>query len=80
MAKPLSDPFNIYIYKWKDEHQTTFEDVKQRLSSALVLKFPNFTKLFKIHIDANDFDIGRILMQKGHPIAFESKKLYVAQL
>ncbi len=45
-----------------------------------MLKFPDFTKQFEIHTDANDFAIGGVLMQDGHMIAFKSKKLYGAQL
>jgi hypothetical protein len=48
--------------------------LKEKPSFALMLKFSNFTKPFKIHINVNDFNIGGILMQDGHPIAFESKK------
>jgi polynucleotide 5'-kinase involved in rRNA processing len=45
-----------------------------------VLRFPYFTKPFKIHIDANDFAISGVFMHNGQPIAFENKKLYGAQL
>jgi len=45
-----------------------------------MLKFLNFTKLFKIHINASDFTIRKIFMQNGHLIAFENKKFYGAQL
>jgi hypothetical protein len=76
MAKPLSNIFKKELFfKWKDEHQRAFKDLKHRFSFALMLKFANFTKLFEIHTNAR-----RILMQKGHPIAFENKKFYGAQL
>lgn len=45
-----------------------------------LLKFLNFTKLFKGHTNASDFVIKGILMQDGHPIGFESKKFYGTQL
>jgi hypothetical protein len=57
-----------------------FEDLKNKLSSAPVLKFLNFTKLFEIHIDVNDFAISGVHMQDGRSISFESKKFYGAQL
>jgi hypothetical protein len=45
------------------------------LVKALVLKLPDFDKDFEIHSDAFDFAIGRVLMQDGRLVAFESKKL-----
>jgi hypothetical protein len=45
-----------------------------------MLKFLDFIKLFKVHTDATNFTIGGVLMQDGHPINFESKKLHRAQL
>jgi hypothetical protein len=40
-----------------------------------MLKFPDFTKPFKVHINVSEFIIEGILMEDGHPIAFESKKI-----
>jgi hypothetical protein len=36
---------------------------------------PDFDKEFEIHFDASDFAIGRVLVEEGKPVAFESKKL-----
>jgi hypothetical protein len=45
-----------------------------------MLKFPNFTKLFEVHINVSDCAIRGVLMQDGHQIAFESKRPYGAQI
>jgi len=58
----------------EEEEQKTFKDLKKKLSSTLVLKFPNFIKLFEIHIDASDFTISAVFLQYGHLISFKKKK------
>jgi hypothetical protein len=45
-----------------------------------MLKFPKFTKSFKVHTNTIDFVISGVLMQDGHLITFENKKLCGAQL
>jgi hypothetical protein len=40
-----------------------------------MLKLPDFDKDIEIYSDASDFAIGRVLVQEGRPVAFESKKL-----
>lgn len=40
-----------------------------------VLALPDHTKPFEVRTDASDFAIGGVLMQEGHPIAYESRKL-----
>jgi hypothetical protein len=56
------------------------EYLKEKISSAPMLKFLDFTKPFEVHTNVNDYTIGAILMQNGHPIAFENKKLCDGQL
>jgi hypothetical protein len=45
------------------------------VSTTPVLATPDFSKPFIIECDASGFEIEALLMQDGHPIAFESKKL-----
>ncbi len=76
MAKPLLDFLkNELFFEWKEEQPRAFEDLKNKRSSALMLRFLDFIKPFEVHIDASDFAIDKVLMQDGHPIAFKSKKL-----
>ena len=76
IAKPLSDLLKKALSKIWDEHcYRAFEELKRRLTSAPVLKFPEFKKPFEVHTDASDFAIGGVLIQEGRPVAFESKKL-----
>ena len=39
-----------------------------------MLALPDCAKTYEVHTDASDFAIGGILMQEGHPIAYESRK------
>jgi hypothetical protein len=52
-----------------------FKKLKERFSLIIMLKFPNFFKLFEVHLDASEFAIGGVLMQEMHPITFENKQI-----
>jgi hypothetical protein len=77
IAAPLTNLLkkSAVIYEWEGTCNEAFETLKGILVKALVLKLPDFDKDFEIHSDASDFAIGRILVQEGRPVAFESKKL-----
>jgi hypothetical protein len=63
LTKSLLDLFKKELsFTWKKEQQKTFEDLKEKLLSTLVLKFINFIKPFEIHINAKDFDIDGVFM------------------
>jgi len=61
-------------YKWEEACDKAFEILKGILVMAPVLKLPDYDKDFEIHSNASDFAIGRVLVQEGRPVAFESKK------
>jgi hypothetical protein len=62
-------------YEWDEVCNETFETLKGILVKAPMLKLLKFDKDFKIHSDASDFAIKRVLVQDGRPVAFERKKL-----
>lgn len=44
-----------------------------------MLKLPDFTQPFEVHRDASNSAIGGVLVQEGHPVAFESRRLNDAE-
>ena len=69
---------------WASECQEAFEQLKKLCMEAPVLAYPDFTKPFKLHIDARDRGLGAILYQdqadgKEKPISFASRSLNKAE-
>ena len=69
---------------WTEECTKAFNKLKNRLSTALVLIPPDWSKPFEVHVDASNFAIGSVLSQKndeGHdrPIYFSSRQLSGAE-
>ena len=56
-----------------EHEQHVFDQLKKVVCAQPVLQLPAFSKPFEIHTDASDFAYGAVLMQDGHPIAYESK-------
>ena len=71
-------------YAWGFDQQTAFDALKTAVTTAPVLRTPDFSKPFIVSTDASDFAIGATLLQivdgHRHPIAFESRKLKPAEL
>ncbi|TXG71332.1 hypothetical protein EZV62_006267 [Acer yangbiense] len=72
---PKKLPPRREAWQWSDKCHQAFEELKRAISKEPVLILPDHTKSFELHTDASDFTIGGVLMQDGHPIAFESRKL-----
>ncbi|KMT14518.1 hypothetical protein BVRB_4g072900 [Beta vulgaris subsp. vulgaris] len=67
------------VWEWTERCQSAFEDLKSAISSEPVLKLPEFDKPFEVHTDASGRAIGGVLVQEGHPVAFEGRKLKDAE-
>ena len=66
-------------FVWSPECNTAFTTLKHILSRQVLLQYPNFSVPFEIHTDASTSQIGSVITQQGHPIAFYSRKLSDAQ-
>lgn len=81
----MAKPFNNLLkkegsFEWRDKQQSAFDLLKGKLLSTLVLRFSNFVKPFEVHMNTSDFVICEVLMEEGHLIAFQNKKIARAQL
>jgi hypothetical protein len=58
-----------------ESQQKAFEYLKHRLYSSPVLTLPDLQQPFEIETYASDYDIGAVLTQQGHPVAYHSETL-----
>jgi hypothetical protein len=59
-------------FKWTDEHQKAFDNIKKIICREVMLPFHFYT-------DASDLQLGAVITQEEKPIAFFSRKLNSAQ-
>ena len=68
------------IFEWTTKHQEAFDALKEALSTAPVLGYPDFSREFILEIDASLKGLGAVLSQQGkdgqiHVIAYVSRSL-----
>lgn len=86
LAKPLSSLLKKHEpFIWTSDHENSFKQLVELLTSDLLLKFPNFEEHFYLNTDASDFAIGSVLSQKNEegdmlPIAYASRTLNKAEV
>ncbi len=64
---------------WTDKQQNAFEQAKQMVMREAMLAYPDFSDVFHVFTDASDYQLGGVIMQKGKPLAFYTRKLNKAQ-
>jgi hypothetical protein len=76
MRAPLTGLVSPLVkYKWGEERQKAFDEMKQKVSQETLLAFPDLEKEFQVHTDASNKELGAVIMQEGTPLAFYSRKL-----
>ena len=71
-------------FVWNNDCQLAFESLKQRLTTAPVLVYPNFNQNFVLETDTSIKGLGAVLSQRQgdnqlHPAAFASRALSAAE-
>ena len=80
IVSPLTDLLKKdRAWDWDIECRMAFESLKQAISKEPVLQLPNLDLPFEVQTDASDKALGGVLVQEGHPVAFESRKLNGAE-
>ena len=62
-------------WNWTEEHQKAFELMNKSFSIEPLLVYPNFSKLFVIHMDASKVQLGAVISQDNKLIALYCRKL-----
>jgi hypothetical protein len=75
IAAPLTCLLRKDSFGWNDEAEEAFQELKEVMTSPLVLGLPDFSKAFIIKCDALGAGIGDVLMQEGRPLDYLSQGL-----
>ena len=62
-------------WQWNQEHLQSFSTLKYLASSAPVLAYFNPRQPVKLSVDASPKDLGAVLLQNDHPMAYASRAL-----
>jgi hypothetical protein len=62
-------------FKWTPACESSFQELKKRLTTAPVLVMPDMEKPFSIYGDASGQGLGCVLMQDGRVVAYASRQL-----
>ncbi|KAL5512852.1 hypothetical protein ACEPAH_3250 [Sanghuangporus vaninii] len=64
VVKPLTSLTGKAEWRWGEEQQKAFEELKKRLTNPPILVIPNNEDPFHVEADASDFATGGVLLQK----------------
>ena len=75
IISPTIDCLKKGPFHWTSKAASAFKEIKEMMSTAPVLRHPDFSRVFEVACDAFGYGIGGVLSQERHPIAFFSEKL-----
>ena len=72
---PIIDYMKQGEFVWTKAATKAFNEVKQKMTEAPVMRLPDFTKPFEVECDTSGIGIGGVFSQECHPIAYFNEKL-----
>ena len=83
MAKPLNELKDKKDWKWEEEHQKAFKELKEKITSQPVLALPKREGKFRVEMNASGHAIRGVLFQeqdgKWKPIVFLPRTMQPAE-
>ena len=74
IAKPMTELLKKDTkFKWTDECEVSFQELKKRLVTAPVLILSDIHKDFQVYCDASRLGLGGVLMQDGRVVSYASR-------
>jgi hypothetical protein len=72
-------------FHWIEESQQSFDTLKQKMVTAPILVFPDWSNEFHVHVNASSIELGAVLGQSGdgdidHSLDFSSRKLSTTEI
>jgi len=69
-ATPLNELTKKGVpFTWAKAQENAFNVLKDKLTHAALLQFPDFNKTFELECDASGIGLGGVLLQEGKPVA-----------
>ncbi|KAL0416450.1 UNVERIFIED_CONTAM: Retrovirus-related Pol polyprotein from transposon.6 [Sesamum latifolium] len=68
------------VFQWTEQCQRSFDELKKRLTSTLILVLPSGSGGYVVYTDASKQGLGCVLMQNGKVIAYTSRQLRTHEL
>ena len=74
IAKPMTELLKKdKKFEWTEDCEKSFNELKIRLTTALVLTLPDIYRSFDVYCDASRQGLGCVLMQDGKVVAYASR-------
>ena len=76
IGKPMMELFKKDTkFKWTEECEASFPELKKRLVPTLVLILPDQRKDYQVYCNASRRGLGVVLMQEGRVVSYASRQL-----
>ena len=81
MATPLTNLTKKEVkWEWTEKCQEAFEQIKECLTTAPLLKMLDPSRPFEVIADASKTAVAAVLMQDNHRVCYASRKFILAEL